>query len=278
MSLQHEGSLSLLSQQSSDQDTPYEELPPHYQHRSYCQRLVRCEKTAMFRLCAYTVFAVTFVTLVIALVFFPRIPGYSICNQQIRWRSILDNVIQFKVAADVQLQIAVHNPNRYVTVCRCHVHYIYVIWYASIGVVMSIVVDRTPSRTPSHLTSITLHSDGTHSLIHVYIYRFDLDVHTLQVYLRYKNMRVAHSRVVDLRLPAGSITDHVVLATVEPDRERAIAMAADYAQGMLFVDVETFFDTDVSLYANPVVHFNASYTYQGMDVNGPVDRALCKCP
>lgn len=55
----------------------------------------------------------TIVVLIVACLLFPHIPQYSLCNKDIQWGSILTNLKDFQVRVDVDLHVAVWNPNRF---------------------------------------------------------------------------------------------------------------------------------------------------------------------
>jgi hypothetical protein len=56
----------------------------------------------------------TFIALLVACLLFPHMPQYSMCNKQIQWGTILTNMKNFDAAVDVDLQVSVWNPNRFI--------------------------------------------------------------------------------------------------------------------------------------------------------------------
>jgi len=74
-------------------------------------------KEALLRSCAKcgTVAALVgvFIALLVACLMFPSMPRYSMCDKDIQWYSILNNVQNFQAGVDVDLHVAVWNPNRW---------------------------------------------------------------------------------------------------------------------------------------------------------------------
>jgi hypothetical protein len=74
-------------------------------------------KAALLRSCAKcgTVSALlgVLVALIVACLLFPHMPKYSMCNKEIQWGSILTNMKSLQAAVDVDLHVAVWNPNRW---------------------------------------------------------------------------------------------------------------------------------------------------------------------
>jgi len=50
--------------------------------------------------------------LVVGMLLFPHMPQYSVCNRKIDWGSILSGFIGGKLSADIEMHLAVFNPNR----------------------------------------------------------------------------------------------------------------------------------------------------------------------
>ena len=55
----------------------------------------------------------TVVVLIVACLMYPHIPEYSMCNKDIQWGSILTNMQNLALTVDVDLHVAVWNPNRF---------------------------------------------------------------------------------------------------------------------------------------------------------------------
>jgi LEA14-like dessication related protein len=107
--------------------------------------------------------------------------------------------------------------------------------------------------------------------------RIDIKVHKLNLNMRHKGNHVASAVARDITLPAGSVTDVILVASVEPTTEEAIRMSAEYARGELFVDANVSFDTSIALWDRSLISYNASADYNDIDINGGPDRKWCKC-
>lgn len=55
----------------------------------------------------------TVVVLIVACLMYPHVPSYSMCNKDIQWGSILTNMQNLALTVDVDLHVAVWNPNRF---------------------------------------------------------------------------------------------------------------------------------------------------------------------
>ena len=53
------------------------------------------------------------IAILVACLLFPHMPLYSMCNKDIQWGSILTNMQNAAVSVDVDLHVAVWNPNRF---------------------------------------------------------------------------------------------------------------------------------------------------------------------
>jgi hypothetical protein len=65
----------------------------------------------------WTFYLITLAIVAIALVatftYYPKVPEYSICNDAVAWKSVIDSLTSIKVSADMELLASVANPNHF---------------------------------------------------------------------------------------------------------------------------------------------------------------------
>jgi U3 small nucleolar RNA-associated protein 7 len=69
----------------------------------------------LYRCCTivYVVFVVLVVTLVgVTIIYYPRQPLYSVCNDAVAWKRIMTNIAAFKFDASFEILLSLSNPNR----------------------------------------------------------------------------------------------------------------------------------------------------------------------
>jgi len=53
------------------------------------------------------------ILLIVACLLWPHMPEHSMCNKDIQWGSILSHMVNLQAAVDVDLHVAIWNPNRF---------------------------------------------------------------------------------------------------------------------------------------------------------------------
>jgi len=255
-----------------------------------------CKPHAIFSLLTVVIGVVVMTAAIIAMVFFPQNPGYSLCNKQIHWGSILSSLTQFEVAINATLHFALHNPNRFdlnVNHLTCYVKYkgshVAVASVAGSGSAGgedngngngSALRALAPVSTPLPALAPLSAAHAASMLSTMFPGARAGPVYAVSQSADVEGSGGNHAVTASgdrTKLPAGSVADVRIIAKVDPTSDVATAMAVDYALGSLFVDIELFIDTSVAMWDRDLARVNTSYVWDKMDVNGPPDRHLCKC-
>ncbi len=189
-------------------------------------------------------------------------PGYSLCNKQIHWGSILSSLTEFNVAVNATFHFALHNPNRFdirVNHLTCYIK------YKNNPVAVASVAGggSPPPKPPKRLDFEAFPYDSSEydavlaaspypgkgaSMPAAVTAAAEAAIARLLPASLSSPHALAHAPLPlgepvgasSTFLPAGAVTDVRIEAKIDPDSDVATAMALDYALGTSIFPCHSF--------------------------------------